>query len=389
MLAGVGRVDGTAVGRLRLRPDGPGRRDGHAPAARSIVAAYDRALRRRRPDHRPLALRRRPAARGRRRRCTRSARSSPIMTRASGRDPADLGRARPGRRRRGLRPGAHRHRDHGPGRPDLRHRSRRRPLGHRRGRRHGAPRRPRAARPAQRRRPHHHRHRGGGPRRRPARWPTLLGAPGHARRRRGRRRRPRRRCCPSPPSAPTTCTRWSTACSTRAPCVELHAKWAPNIVDRAGPPRRPHRRRRRQQPAAARRLPRLRRRAEKAARFVRMCDAFGVPLVVLVDVPGYLPGVGQEWDGVVRRGAKLLHAFAECVVPRVTVVTRKAYGGAYIAMNSRVARRHRGASRGRAPRSPSWARSRPSGSCTGAGWPRSPDDAARRRSSSSSPPSTS
>ena len=66
-----------------------------------------------------------------------------------------------------------------------------------------------------------------------------------------------------------------------------------------------------------------------------MCDAFGVPLVVLVDVPGYLPGVGQEWDGVVRRGAKLLHAFAEATVPRVTVVMRKAYGGAYIAMNSR------------------------------------------------------
>jgi acetyl-CoA/propionyl-CoA carboxylase carboxyl transferase subunit len=67
-----------------------------------------------------------------------------------------------------------------------------------------------------------------------------------------------------------------------------------------------------------------------------MCDAFGVPLVVLVDVPGYLPGVGQEWDGVVRRGAKLLHAFAEATVPRVTLVTRKAYGGAYIAMNSRA-----------------------------------------------------
>jgi acetyl-CoA/propionyl-CoA carboxylase carboxyl transferase subunit len=67
-----------------------------------------------------------------------------------------------------------------------------------------------------------------------------------------------------------------------------------------------------------------------------MCDAFGVPLVVVVDVPGYLPGVGQEWEGVVRRGAKLLHAFAESVVPRVTVVTRKAYGGAYIAMNARA-----------------------------------------------------
>jgi acetyl-CoA/propionyl-CoA carboxylase carboxyl transferase subunit len=75
--------------------------------------------------------------------------------------------------------------------------------------------------------------------------------------------------------------------------------------------------------------------AEKASRFVRMCDAFGVPLLVLVDVPGYLPGVGQEWGGVVRRGAKLLHAFAEATVPRVTLITRKSYGGAYIAMNSR------------------------------------------------------
>ncbi|SEF65082.1 acetyl-CoA/propionyl-CoA carboxylase carboxyl transferase subunit [Thermomonospora echinospora] len=75
--------------------------------------------------------------------------------------------------------------------------------------------------------------------------------------------------------------------------------------------------------------------AEKAARFVRMCDSFGVPLVVVVDVPGFLPGVGQEWDGVIRRGAKLLHAFAEAVVPRVTLVTRKSYGGAYVAMNSR------------------------------------------------------
>jgi acetyl-CoA/propionyl-CoA carboxylase carboxyl transferase subunit len=74
--------------------------------------------------------------------------------------------------------------------------------------------------------------------------------------------------------------------------------------------------------------------AEKAARFVRMCDALGVPLVVVVDVPGYLPGLTQEWEGVVRRGAKLLYAFAEATVPRVTVVTRKAYGGAYVAMNS-------------------------------------------------------
>ncbi|WP_026918629.1 acyl-CoA carboxylase subunit beta [Gordonia shandongensis] len=76
--------------------------------------------------------------------------------------------------------------------------------------------------------------------------------------------------------------------------------------------------------------------AEKASRFVRLCDAFGVPIIVITDVPGYLPGVGQEWNGVVRRGAKLLHSFAECSVPRVTLVTRKIYGGAYIAMNSRA-----------------------------------------------------
>ncbi len=76
--------------------------------------------------------------------------------------------------------------------------------------------------------------------------------------------------------------------------------------------------------------------AEKASRFVRMCDSLGISLLVIVDVPGYLPGVGQEWNGVVRRGAKLLHAFADAMVPRVTLVTRKSYGGAFIAMNSRA-----------------------------------------------------
>jgi propionyl-CoA carboxylase beta chain len=75
--------------------------------------------------------------------------------------------------------------------------------------------------------------------------------------------------------------------------------------------------------------------SEKAARFVRMCDAFGLPLVVLVDVPGFLPGTGQESAGIIRKGAKLLYAFAEATVPRVTVILRKAYGGAYIVMNSR------------------------------------------------------
>lgn len=120
-----------------------------------------------------------------------------------------------------------------------------------------------------------------------------------------------------------------------AESLELHPKWAPNITTTLG------RLGGRTVGVVANNPMRLggcldSTSAEKAARFVRMCDAFGVPLVVLVDVPGYLPGVGQEWDGVVRRGAKLLHAFAEAVVPRITVVTRKTYGGAYLAMNSRA-----------------------------------------------------
>jgi acetyl-CoA/propionyl-CoA carboxylase carboxyl transferase subunit len=119
-----------------------------------------------------------------------------------------------------------------------------------------------------------------------------------------------------------------------SPGVELHAKWAPNIVTTLG------RLAGRTVGVVANNPLRLggcldATSAEKAARFVRTCDAFGVPLVVVVDCPGYLPGLGQEWDGVVRRGAKLLHAFAEATVPRVTLITRKAYGGAYIAMNSR------------------------------------------------------
>jgi acetyl-CoA carboxylase carboxyltransferase component len=75
--------------------------------------------------------------------------------------------------------------------------------------------------------------------------------------------------------------------------------------------------------------------SEKGARFVRFCDAFGIPLVVLVDVPGFLPGTSQEHGGVIRRGAKLLHAFTSATVPRISLVIRKAYGGAYIVMNSR------------------------------------------------------
>jgi propionyl-CoA carboxylase beta chain len=73
----------------------------------------------------------------------------------------------------------------------------------------------------------------------------------------------------------------------------------------------------------------------KAARFVRFCDAFNLPLVTFEDVPGFLPGTGQEYGGIIRHGAKLLYAFAEATVPKITVITRKAYGGAYCVMSSK------------------------------------------------------
>lgn len=73
----------------------------------------------------------------------------------------------------------------------------------------------------------------------------------------------------------------------------------------------------------------------KGARFVRFCDSFNIPLIVLVDVPGFLPGTDQEWNGIISQGAKLLYAFCEATVPRITVITRKAYGGAYDVMNSK------------------------------------------------------
>lgn len=75
--------------------------------------------------------------------------------------------------------------------------------------------------------------------------------------------------------------------------------------------------------------------SKKAARFVRFCDSFNIPLLVLVDVPGFLPGTDQEWNGIITNGAKLLYAFSEATVPRVTLITRKAYGGAYDVMNSK------------------------------------------------------
>src|SRR5204862_7770875 len=75
--------------------------------------------------------------------------------------------------------------------------------------------------------------------------------------------------------------------------------------------------------------------SEKAARFVRLCDAFNLPVLTFVDVPGFLPGTGQEWEGIIRRGAKLIYAYAEATVPKVTVITRTEYGGAYDVMGSK------------------------------------------------------
>ncbi|MCD8186741.1 MAG: methylmalonyl-CoA carboxyltransferase, partial [Rikenellaceae bacterium] len=75
--------------------------------------------------------------------------------------------------------------------------------------------------------------------------------------------------------------------------------------------------------------------SDKAARFIRFCDSFNIPIVTLEDLPGYLPGIDQEHAGVIRHGAKMLYAYSEASVPKITVILRKAYGGGYIAMNSR------------------------------------------------------
>jgi propionyl-CoA carboxylase beta chain len=78
--------------------------------------------------------------------------------------------------------------------------------------------------------------------------------------------------------------------------------------------------------------------SKKGARFVRFCDAFNIPIITFVDVPGFLPGVDQEHGGIIKHGAKLLYAFCEATVPRITVITRKAYGGAYVVMSSKHTR---------------------------------------------------
>jgi acetyl-CoA carboxylase carboxyltransferase component len=116
--------------------------------------------------------------------------------------------------------------------------------------------------------------------------------------------------------------------------MEVHADWAPNLVcglaridgHVVGVVAN--------QPAATAGVLDIKA-SEKGARFVQFCDSFNIPLVTLVDVPGFLPGIGQEHDGIIRRGAKLLYAYCNATVPRVSVVLRKAYGGAYIVMDSR------------------------------------------------------
>ena len=187
-----------------------------------------------------------------------------------------------------------------------------------------------------RRRAHRHQDR-----RRP-RWPRPASSPRCSAARAGssrprdvaRRPRPRRDAAGAGQPGVRRAARWSTALLDE-PGVELHAKWAPNIVTALGRLRRPHRRRHRQQPAAPGRLPGLvsapRRRPGSCGCATRSACRWSCSSTS----PATCPALGQEWDGVVRRGAKLLHAFAEAVVPRVTLVTRKAYGGAYIAMNSR------------------------------------------------------
>ena len=89
----------------------------------------------------------------------------------------------------------------------------------------------------------------------------------------------------------------------------------------------------------------------KGARFVRFCDAFNIPLVTFEDVPGFLPGTEQEFGGIIKHGAKLLYAFAEATVPKMTVITRKAYGGAYGVMGSQAHPRRRQLRLARPPRS--------------------------------------
>ena len=120
---------------------------------------------------------------------------------------------------------------------------------------------------------------------------------------------------------------------------ELQPAHAAQHHHRLLPDRGAHRRRRRQPADGARRRARHQQRRRRRARFVRFCDAFDIPILTFVDVPGFLPGVAQEHHGIIKNGAKLLFAYAEATVPKITVITRKAYGGAYDVMASQASAR--------------------------------------------------
>ena len=142
------------------------------------------------------------------------------------------------------------------------------------------------------------------------------------------------RSCPTRPTSPTTCTRSSSRSLDDGDFLEIQPLWAPNILVGFG--------RVEGRPVGVVANQPMQfagtldiEASEKAARFVRTCDAFNIPVLTFVDVPGFLPGTDQEWNGIIRRGAKLIYAYAEATVPLVTVITRKAYGGAYDVMGSK------------------------------------------------------
>ena len=223
----------------------------------------------------------------------------------------------------------------------VRHRPRRGEDRHPRGRHHGGAGRRRHPRRQLRRRPLRLRLRGGVPAAAP---PALPLHPPEQRRgpappphRRPRRRAPTRSCStssPTTPTSPTTCTTSSAASSTTATSTRCTRDFAGNILcgfahvggHTVGIVAN--------QPAVLAGVLDIDA-SVKAARFVRFCDAFNIPLLTFEDVPGFLPGVGQEHGGIIRHGAKLLYAYSEATVPKVTVITRKAYGGAYDVMSSK------------------------------------------------------
>ena len=310
--------------------------------AEKIHKVMDLALKVGAPAHRHQRRRRRPHPGGRRQ--PRQLRRHLLPQRAVvGRDPADQRDHGPVRRRRRLQPGHDRLRVHGRGHVvHVHHRPRRREDGDRRGR-HPA---------GARRRPHPRLQVGRVPlHRRPTTRPastTSATCSASCRRTTSRSRRP------SPPTttpsggAPSCATssrpspnqpydmkaRSSRPSSTTASSSSTPAAWAPNIVcgfarldghavGIVG-----------NQPMHLAGVLDIES-SEKAARFVRTCDAFNIPLLTFVDVPGFLPGVDQEYGGIIRHGAKLLYAYCESTVPRIQIVTRKAYGGAYVVMNSK------------------------------------------------------